>query len=257
MTKDIDFVFAIPSYQRAKKQATLDYFERIGVPSERIYMSVQTEADYNEYRAQGIEGRVARLIYREANCVAANRNTLLDSFPNGKMIVLIDDDVRSVVALNAEGKTDPVESYDGLRRIIVRGFSLAARFSTIAFGLYPTPNGYFMHNSIATRAVIDGQFFGVFNSPERFSLRYITKEDYEFGCRLIRRYGALIRLNMYSTNAGCRTKGGCYDVWKDETGRVGAAQMLCAEYPDIVRMNPHRHGEVLSVSPGTRKAAEL
>lgn len=40
-----NFIVAIPSYQRADKQETLEYFASLGVPKERIYIFVQTTAD--------------------------------------------------------------------------------------------------------------------------------------------------------------------------------------------------------------------
>ena len=45
-----NLVIAIPSYKRDFEQLTLDYLERLEFPKSMIYMSVQTEDDYNAYR---------------------------------------------------------------------------------------------------------------------------------------------------------------------------------------------------------------
>ena len=48
------------------------------------------------------------------------------------------------------------------------------------------------------------------------------------------------------------SKGGCEDAWKDKSGVIRVAELLVAKYPDILKLNPKRPGEVLMVKRGKR-----
>jgi hypothetical protein len=240
-----NLVIAIPSYKRDFEQLTLDYLERLEFPKSMIYMSVQTEDDYNAYRAKGIEERVGKLVYRPGNCVGDNRNTLLDAIPEGHYVVMMDDDVKAITVLHGD-KLKPIETLGGLMQIIIKGFSEAAREFTVVFGLYPTDNAYYMSNTISDKCIVDGMFMGLVNTKARFNPQYKTKEDFEFCCRVIREYGKCVRLNSAAARAKSKSKGGCEEFWADGIGRVEAAKMLCAQYPELVAMNTRRTtGEVL------------
>lgn len=247
-----NLVIAIPSYKRDFEQLTLEYLERLEFPKSQIYMSVQTEEDYNAYRAKGIDKRVEKLIYKPGNCVGDNRNTLLDAMPEGHYIVMMDDDVKTITVLSG-GKLETVETLGGFMQIIVKGFSEAAREFTVVFGLYPTDNAYFMSNTVSDKCIVDGMFMGLVNTKARFNPTYKTKEDYEFCCRVIREYGKCVRLNSAAARAKSKSKGGCEEFWADSNGRITAAKMLCASYPELVKMNPRRGtGEVL-MRPGVSR----
>lgn len=237
-------VFAIPSYKRAFEQLTLDYLAKLGVPRDMIVMSVQTQDDLEAYRAAGIEARVSKLIYRKGSCVGDNRNNLLDNIPEGTYVVMMDDDIKTLVRLDGK-RLRPVDTYADFMRVIVRGFTAAAVNFSVGFGLYPTDNAYYMSNSITHRTVADGMFLGLVNTKMRYNASFKTKEDYELCCRIIREYGAFPRLNMYATRAKSRSRGGCEEFWADAEGRISTARRLVSMYPDLLTMNPRREGEVL------------
>ena len=240
-----NLIIAIPSYKRDFEQLTLDYLERLEFPKSMIYLSVQTEDDYNAYRGKGIDKRVEKLIYRPGTCISDNRNTLLDAIPEGHYAVMMDDDVKTVGMLRG-GKLEPIETFGGFMQLILKGFSEAARNFTVGFGLYPTDNAYFMSNTISPKCIVDGMFMGVVNTKARFDPKYKAKEDYEFCCRIIREYGKYVRLNSCAARAKSHSKGGCEEVWADKKGRIEEALMLCAQYPELVTMNTKRTtGEVL------------
>ena len=237
-------VFAIPSYKRAFEQLTLDYLTKLGVPRDMIVMSVQTRDDYDAYRAIGIEARVGRFIYQNGSCVGDNRNNLLNAIPEGTYIVMMDDDIKTLLALDGQ-KLRPIKTLSEFMQVVSRGFMAAVRNFTVGFGLYPTDNAYYMSNSITPRSIVDGMFIGLINSKVRYDSSFKTKEDYELCCRLIREYGAFPRLNMYVTRAKSHSRGGCEEFWADEEGRICTAARLVGMYPDLLTLNPRRPGEVL------------
>ena len=243
--------FGIPSYQRSEKQLTLDYLESVGVRPEQIVMSVQTEEDYEKYAKY--RDRVGQLIYRKAHNVSGNTNTIFDAVPKGEKIVILDDDIQYLSVLRG-GKLHPVKTAEEFNRIFAFGYSVAAKLRTIGFSVYPVHNEYFMSNSVHTIHIGEGTLLAFHNVGIRFDEFIDTKSDFETTCRVIRRYGTYPRLNMVSCKAGHYTSGGCDWNWKDPDRVAGDAATLVAMYPDLVRANPKRPGEVLMQRVGRKVA---
>lgn len=239
----MDCFFAIASYKRADNQRTLAYFERLGIEKEKILVAVQTEDDFKEYTKQGIDKRVGRLIYREGKNVSDNRNTILDNVPIGEKVVLFDDDITAVCKLD-EGKLKEIDTKEEFYRFLEYGFKLIEENHTVAFGLYPVANAFFMKDAYRERNIIIGTLFALINTEMRFNPEFSTKEDYEFSCRVIRKYSKLIRLDNYTCKAQHYTKGGCDEFWKDKGTADSKAFMLAKTYPDIIELNPSKPGEV-------------
>lgn len=241
--------FGIPSYQRSEKQLTLDYLESVGVKPEQIIMSVQTEDDYEKYVKY--KDRVGKLIFREAHNVSGNTNTIFEAAPKGERIVILDDDIQYISVLRG-GKLHPVKTAEEFNRIFEFGYSIADKLRTIGFSVYPVHNEYFMSNSVHTVHIGEGTLLALTNVGIRFDEFLDTKSDFETTCRVIRRYGSYPRLNMVSCKAGHYTSGGCDWNWKDPDRVSGDAATLVALYPDLVRANPKRPGEVLMQRVGKK-----
>lgn len=239
-----DFYIGIASYKRAGNQRTLAYLEEMGVAREKIAMSVQTMDDLLEYEKAGIRKRVGELLYREAKNASGNRNTLLDYFPAGARVLLLDDDITTISRLQ-KGELKPVATLDEFERMVGTGFALAAKHHTAGFGVYPVHNAFFMSEQYKDKNIVDATLIGVVNTRIRFNEALDTKEDFEYCCAVIRKYGAFIRMNNYACKAQHHSKGGCEEVWKDRAAAERVAELLCAKYPDIVRPNPRRKGEIL------------
>lgn len=238
-----EICFGIASYRRPDNQRTLDYLERMGIDREHIIMSVQSAEDKAQYERAGIGNRVGRLIYRPGKNVSDNRNTLLESVPPGTRLVMLDDDINAVCKLDGKGLRK-IESREEFYSMLKRGYALAARHRTVGFGLYPVKNAYFMSTGYAERNVVIGTLFAIVNTDLRFDAEMATKEDYEYCCKAIRRYGAFVRLNWYVCDAQHYTKGGCEEAWNDKAELFRTARRLAGKYPDILALNPKRPGEV-------------
>ena len=98
----MDFVFGIPSYKRAEKQSTLSYINRLGYSRKDIYISTKTEEDYRIYSSRYSDK--ATILYRQGNCVADNRNTILEGLKDFRHILFLDDDITGIGVLAKEGK---------------------------------------------------------------------------------------------------------------------------------------------------------
>lgn len=244
-----EYFIGIPSYKRPEGCKTLDYLEKIGFPRERIMLSVQTQEDEAAYIKSGVAARVGIFLFNKADSAAGNRNTILDHMPEGAKVVLMDDDIVNLDALDAAHKTGlrAVETTKEFEAIVERGFRLAEKNRTPCWGVYPVRNAYFMSDGYTGRNIVTTQVMGLIPGKKiRFADALKTKEDYELCCRIIRRYGACVRLNDVTINAP-KSKGGCEEAWRDKEAAKNVADMLCAKYPDILRANPRREGEVLMV----------
>lgn len=250
--KTMEYYIGIPSYKRADNQRTLDYLEKIGIDKTQIVMSVQSGSDYEEYAAKGISQRVDKLLYRPGDNVSDNRNTILDYFPTGTKIIMLDDDINSIKKL-INNELVSIETREDFEKLIHYGFSLVARHKTAGFGLYPVCNAYFMNNKYQSRSVVIGTLFAVINTDLRFNREADTKEDYEYCCETIKRFGGFIRLDNYTCDAQHRTKGGCEKFWLNEEKNIRNAKRIVMMYPDIVKHNPRRPGEIIMNKKGTRR----
>lgn len=236
--------YGIPTYKRAAKQPTLEYLERLGIPKEQIIMSVQNKADQAAYKRY--EGRVGHLIYREGHNLAENRNTILDYLPAGERVVIFDDDIKVISRAFGPKTLYGIESRAEFEDLMEYGFAEAERAHTVAWSVYPVHNAFFMTDTVTRRVIGEGTLLGIVNTKGlRFDGKFSLKEDYEFSCRVIRRYGAMPRLNAYACNAPhYTTAGGCKEWWDDKSLNYMIAYKISKMYPDVVELNPRDRGEI-------------
>lgn len=244
--------YGIPTYQRPEKQLTLDYLESVGVAKEQIVMSVQTEADYAEYIRRGYGERVGKLLFRKARNLSGNANTILDNIPSTARIVILDDDIQTVSRL-VGNKLKPVDTAKAFNDFIQFGYNVANSLKTIGFSVQPLHAPVFLSQTIHTAHIGEGTLLALTNYPDvRFDEQFDTKCDYELTCRILRKYKAYPRLNMYSCKAKHYSSGGCEENWADKERVYADADTLLAYYPEFLVPNTKRQGEVLMRRIGSK-----
>lgn len=239
----MDYFIGIASYKRPKNQRTLAYLEKIGADMRRVILTVQTEEDRDAYTDAGNDKRVGKFIFKQGRNASENRNTILDAVPNGKRILLLDDDITYISKLRGK-ELVPIRNIDDFNHMVNRGFALAEKYKTSTWGIYPVHNAYFMSNKYRTRNIADATLLAIINTDLRFNPKTDTKEDFEYCCEVIRRYGTCIRMENYACNAQHHSAGGCEEFWKNRKETVKTAKFLVAKYPDILELNSRRPGEV-------------
>lgn len=245
-----DVIFLIPSYRRSERQDTLSYLRGMGYGKERIVISTQTETDYSLYSAA--YGGIATVIYRPGNCVADQRNNLLDyACAKGfKKALLLDDDIRCLTILRKSGlRKDGGGSKDifdrsEFERIIWKCFSVAEKGRAPLFGVYPVENSVFQSFKVDARHYFIGTLIGVLDMDIRFNNQFVVKEDYELCLRMISRGFNCIRFRYLALKAGHKTKGGCKELW-DNGFSQKCTMLLLQMYPDLIKENPRRKGEII------------
>lgn len=243
----MDFVFGIPSYKRAEKQSTLSYLNRLGYSRKDIYISTQTEEDYRIYSSRYSDK--ATILYRQGNCVADNRNTILEGLKDFRRILFLDDDITGIGVLAKEGKRSEggryvrVQSKEKLDWLISSCFHLAQSMGSPIWGVSFFDNPLFSKKVIREKQIFIGTMFGMFNNGLRFNREYKVKEDFEICCRVISSGKNCIRFDNICVWAAHKTKGGCASEWENNESER-CSRKLIFEYPDIVREHPIQKGEV-------------
>ena len=188
--------FGIASYQRAGEQRTLELLKRLGVPRNDIILSVQTESDHDAYKKYESD---ATIIYREAHNAAGNRNNILDWLPRGEHLVMLDDDISEFCYLKGE-KLEAIDTPEKFQSFLRVGFSVANKMHAPGFSLYPVCNGFFMSHSFINSSMAIGTFIATIVTTVRYDTDFDVKEDYEFTCQNIKRFGAFPRLNRQASS---------------------------------------------------------
>ena len=223
-------VFCIPSYKRSEEQKTLAYLESMGVEKEKIYISTQSKEDYEIYQEK--YGERANIIYGEGDCVSDNRNNILNNFPKGEEIVMLDDDLFFIGKLKNK-KITPFEKEE-LFSFLEDAFSYCKKNNALIWTGYPAENGYFMSATIDKRNFGVGCIMGIINSDYRFNREYKIKEDFEICLHTMKDGYNCIRFNFIHAKGKHKSKGGCEEFWKDNKDEECTKKILC-EYPTLIK----------------------
>lgn len=255
--------FLIPSYHRSEKQKTLEYLTRLGYIRDEIFIGVQTEADRDSYTAS--YGDKARIVYAPAHNAAGNRNTLLKLLKVGERAVMLDDDISSVDRLvcltdskHPFGRFSPIKTREAMDELVHNGFRQCKRTGGVTFGTYLVHNERMMYGAIKGHGIFSYDrlfpfgFVGLIFTGRLLNEQYDTKEDYEYILHQLRSGRPILRMNNVALKADAFSKGGCQEAWESDKNFISAC-MLVAKYPEYVKHNPRKHGEVLQIN---RRATE-
>ena len=238
----MNWVIAIPSYQRSDiiRTHTLAVLARYDIPHQLITVFVSDSDQYLEYRSvipitiQIIVGKLG---------LAEQRGCILDHFPIGTHIVMIDDDLSGFVERREDGGIRPLTS---LRAVIDKGFAEAVKANCCLWGVYPVPNGFFMRPTITQDLkFIIGSFWGIINpgsSGDRgISSSLSEKEDYFRTLICFERDGAVVRINDVSPKTKYyATTGGMQSNPNRVRDQKLAVDFLMNKWPTLVYLNTRR-----------------
>jgi hypothetical protein len=236
----------IPSYKREEtvQKKTLATLQRYGIPANQITIFVANDEQKAVYAAALPKGAVKELIVGQPG-LAQVRNFILDYYPKGTRIVMMDDDVTGFVERREDGGIRPLKS---LKAVIHKGFAEAAKAGATLWGVYPVPNGFFMKPTI-TRDLkfIIGSFWGIINpgaGPDGIRLPMSEKEDYIRTLMAFDRDGVVVRLNYVSPKtAYYKEPGGMQTDPQRLAKQKVAVKYLLETWPDKVMLNPRRKSE--------------
>jgi hypothetical protein len=112
-------------------------------------------------------------------------------------------------------------------------------------GVAPTSNPFYGSTTLKLRHFIVGDLMLAAPNPLRFDPAFALKEDYDYTCQHLARYGGVVRVDWILASFRHRTnKGGAVDVRTPELEQEAIVR-LKEKWPDWIRDNPRRENEVL------------
>ena len=193
----MSYVVCIPSYKRAQicNEKTLAMLKENGIDKSKIYVYVANKEEYEEYRKVLDKGLYNKLIIGQKGLVQ-QRRFISGQWPEGKNIVYLDDDIKSV-DLKMSG-------YKTLDAFFKDAFAECRKQKSYIWGIYPVYNPFFrkgQHPISTCLNYIVGAFYGNINRPHLKAIRTTLteengqKEDVEMALRYFIHDGIVLRFN--------------------------------------------------------------
>jgi hypothetical protein len=163
-------------------------------------------------------------------------------YPVGKPIVHMDDDITGFIEYDEKARRNekPLVS---LEKTIQQGFAECKKHGVRLWGIYPTPNGFFMSDKVDTdlRYII-GCFYGMFNpgtkGPKGIRLELEgDKEDYERSIRFYIADGGVIRLRYVAPKTAYYTEKGGLQETRTQKTILDGAKWIVKTFPDYATLN--------------------
>jgi hypothetical protein len=243
-----EVVYAIPSYNRAtgitkKTLATLHYYD---IPKSNIYIFVNTDEQVKDYKDKIPSNLYGHIIAtKQAKGIKNVRNYIVDYFKENQKFISMDDDVISINTLDTNDKLTKIKS---LKDVVKEGFDLCKKYGYTLWGLYPVANAFYMKGQkeyTTDLRFIVGGFMGIINKKRKVNLDW--KEDYELSLEAYNKDGGVIRFNRICVKHTLYSKVG--GIGQSQQERMNnykdAGKWLIEHYPNLVRWNPNREGEIL------------
>eukprot|EP00930_Biecheleria_cincta_P073589 TRINITY_DN60869_c0_g1_i1.p1 TRINITY_DN60869_c0_g1~~TRINITY_DN60869_c0_g1_i1.p1 ORF type:complete len:538 (-),score=95.61 TRINITY_DN60869_c0_g1_i1:153-1739(-) len=217
------------------------------------------EGSLKDYKALGLQAVVG------GKLTEARNKVLRDARSQGKVCVQVSDDISAWEyrdGANAKVRTDDAlnAAHAAARRLIVSPVA-AARFIVAKMRSCPDPKpklgGVYMLGScarvfssdpFARHHFILGDFFCVEpDSTVKFDLNMKLKEDYDFTCAHISKYGSVMRCNRMTLNVKHYSNSGGAVSARDKKGQeeLRNVGILKTKWPGMFRDNPKRKNEVI------------
>ena len=193
--------FGIASYKRPECR-TVQTLVEAGVDKADIFISTQTEEDYEQYAKR----HDVQVFFEKKDCAGGNRNTLISRL--NAPLMLLDDDITGFSSFIG-GKW--VKDTENALNRLKNDFSQAEANGCCCFGVSATTNGIVTRNRYEYDfdVLLQGTVIGLLDTRIRFDERWKMVEDYEISLRVLRSGGKIMRNNYLcaikpknGTNAG-------------------------------------------------------
>jgi len=179
------------------------------------------------------------------------RQAVLDYFPKGTELVMLDDDIDSFWKLGIS--TDKLKknliSMTSLeiKEFFEDAFRICRKNNTCLFGIYPVLNPFYMDNKINPKGFVIGTVSGIITNDLKYNQEYVPKEDYEYTIKNILKFKKVVRFDNVTVKAGHYSNEGgvCEQRKKNPEIEARACDLLLFNYPQLTVRNPKRENEIL------------
>ena len=246
--------YGIAGYHRPECK-TYHTLIKLGIPKDQIVISLNDKEDYEKYKE--LYGNETTVIYKKGNNVACNRNNILNHFPIGTYVMVLDDDISNFKAWNKEGnsKYGKMVNLDrnGLENRLYDAFKETERVKSNMFGTYAISNTMMIKSTIETQGIysINKIFQGgscgfIIDKEHRYKEDMLLLDDYEIVLKNIKEGNIILRRNdiVAITPKMGSSKGGYFDIYKLGKQKEYLIK-LKSMYPDMITIKKDYSGIIL------------
>jgi hypothetical protein len=197
---NLDYVICIPSYKRHEicKNKTLSMLKNNDIDSKKIYIYVADENEYEIY-SKTLDTKSYNKIIIGKRGLVQQREFIMNQWPEGKWIVFLDDDIKSI-----DLSLSPLFKKHNFNYFIKYAFDKCVANDAYIWGVYPVFNIHFRaptpEMSTDLKYIV-GAFYGIINRPTLNSLKLIItrkngqKEDVERSIKYFIQDKIVLRFN--------------------------------------------------------------
>lgn len=231
--------YGISGYHRPECE-TYHTLKKMGANDSDIVICVNDESDYENYK-------YPNLIYIKGDCVATNRNHILEVI--GEPVVLLDDDIKSFKKLERKDTKSGVgfvkiQDIKTFETIIGECFAEMERRKAETFGAYSIENAEWAQEAVirdgtySANKLYQGGCCGFKGGKKMYDESFKVLDDYDLILRCIRQGKRTLRRNDLIASKGKmgENKGGYYTLYRMGIQRH-YGEMLALKYFDLVRSN--------------------
>lgn len=188
------------------------------------------------------------------------RNFIQRYFPVGERLFFIDDDIKTIVGLNKEGKRVTARK---LHQFIEQAFDVADKMNLKMWGINSTNSNLEMKHKVSVGLIyLVGNFYGLINTHDVFvdegdkiktRLNYKAgKESHERALLMYRKYGGVLKFRSFGVVSEYWGVPGGHQVSRTVEGEHEAAQYLHKLFPDITELRTYKDIPDLVIKPQTK-----
>lgn len=231
--------YGISSYHRPECE-TYKALKALNIRDEDIIICVNDKDDFKAYK-------YPQVVYTEGDCVACNRNHLLEITQGN--IVLLDDDIKCFKQLKEKDTKsgigfERITDKEAFEEIMEDCFQAMQKYKANTFGVYSMENAEWAYTSVirdgifSVNKLYQGGCCGFFGGTKMYDENFKVLDDYELILRDIRQRKRALRRNDIVASKGKMggNQGGYYSLYKMGIQRQ-YGEKLVMKYHDLVRSN--------------------
>lgn len=198
--------------------------------------------DHYAYREAGLDAAEIKI----GNSLVGARNKALElAWDHMVPCVQVSDDLKGIKIWASKKEAHPIEFDHVLAKMLdsleMNDFKLV--------GCAPTDNPFYGNDTTSRNLFVVGDLILVKPCELLFDVEFHLKEDYDYTCQHVLRYGGAQRLNYILPSFEHRTNaGGAVSIRTPEEEQKAIAR-LKAKWPGWIKDNPRRPNEILLKIP--------
>jgi len=199
----MDFVVAIPSYNRAEKlkKQTLSYLRSQEIPASAITIFVASEEEKTKYESVLDKDTYGKIIVGELG-LHKQRNLIQDYYPLDTNILQMDDDIKRVKFIEEK----PLKGFVNMM------FELTRLEEASLWSIYPVNNLFFCKDRVVCGKIFCvGCFFGIINKKDLETPAVDCVEDKWRTLSCYLKDGKTVRYDGACPDTVYNAKGGLYE----------------------------------------------